>query len=289
MFYNPFGDCDRPYRPILKRIPFVFLQHGVTKDDMSAELCSRRRPIVGFVTSSERERESIINGAYGYEPQQVWLTGLPRFDVLRNTPKRKILLMPTWRRSLMAEDSQHLKTNEFVQSEYFSFYNRLINNESLLAECRIRGYRIVLALHPNFREGGRLFQLNDVVELIEGDVPYAELFSEGDILVTDYSSTAFDFAYLRKPVVYAQFDSKAFFSGAHSYTHGYYDYERDGFGEVVTTSDEMAATLIAYLSTACRLKPKYRRRIDDFFAFDDRNNCTRVVSCIQKLLDNRRS
>ena len=50
-------------------------------------------------------------------------------------------------------------------------------------------------------------------------------------MLTDYSSVAFDFAYLRKPIVYAHFDKEAFFSGEHSYTAGYFDYERDGFGE----------------------------------------------------------
>ena len=46
------------------------------------------------------------------------------------------------------------------------------------------------------------------------------------------SSVAFDFAYLGKPVIYAQFDKEEFYE-KHDYKAGYFNYERDGFGEVV--------------------------------------------------------
>lgn len=48
-------------------------------------------------------------------------------------------------------------------------------------------------------------------------------------MVTDYSSVAFDFAYMKKSLVYAQFDREAFFEGQ-TYDEGYFNYETDGFG-----------------------------------------------------------
>ena len=55
--------------------------------------------------------------------------------------------------------------------------------------------------------------------------------------MTDYSSSIYDFVYLRKPVVYTHFDEDEFFSGAHMYDKGYFDYEKDRFGQVAYHSD----------------------------------------------------
>ena len=95
-------------------------------------------------------------------------------------------------------------------------------------------------------------------------------------MLTDYSSVAFDFAYLRKPIVYAQFDKEAFFSGEHSYTAGYFDYERDGFGECEYDLDSTIDTIIGYMENGCSMKEKYLERINRTFAFSDKNCCERV-------------
>ena len=92
-----------------------------------------------------------------------------------------------------------------------------------------------------------------------------------------------DFSYLRKPVVYCQFDDVEFMSGGHVYIEGYFDYERDGFGEVCYDEESLIDTLIEYMKNGCKLKDKYRERIDNFFAFNDRNNCQRVYEEILKL------
>ncbi len=94
--------------------------------------------------------------------------------------------------------------------------------------------------------------------------------------MTDYSSVSFDFAYLRKPVIYARFD-------AYHYTEGYYDDERDGFGEVEYDLESTVDRIIEYMHNGCQLKPMYRERIDKFFAFNDKNNCQRVYEKIREL------
>ena len=93
----------------------------------------------------------------------------------------------------------------------------------------------------------------------------------------------FDFVYLRKPVVYTQFDREEFYSGDHMYVPGYFDYDRDGFGEVETDYDATVDRLIGYMENGCRLKDKYRARIDGFFAFNDRENCRRVYEKLRAL------
>jgi glycosyltransferase involved in cell wall biosynthesis/CDP-glycerol glycerophosphotransferase (TagB/SpsB family) len=288
---TPFSKWNAPYRDIENRIPFVFLQHGVIKDDLSDWLNRFRCNIAGFVTSAKPEADSIRDGAYGYTDGQIWLTGLPRFDRLYRDEKRTVTVMPTWRQDLAGDPdpvsgTRGLKKG-FTESRFFRFYDALLNDERLIAAAKRLNYRLRFLPHPMLQPHVGLFTKNDAVEFLPADTPYRKVFAESDLILTDYSSVAFDFAYLRKPVVYAQFDRDTFYSGEHVYVKGYFDYERDGFGEVETEYEATVDRLIAYMETGCRLKDAYRARIDGFFAFDDRENCRRVTGKILALAAER--
>ena len=98
----------------------------------------------------------------------------------------------------------------------------------------------------------------------------------------------FDFAYLRKPILYFQFDFERFFGGEHiGGRKGYFDYEQDGFGEVEYDLESLVDRIIAYMENNCRLKDEYRKRIDDFFAFGDQNNSRRVYEKIKELTEQK--
>lgn len=115
------------------------------------------------------------------------------------------------------------------------------------------------------------------------DKLYRDIYAESGLVVTDYSSAVFDFAYLRRPVLYAQFDSDVFFSGTHVYKAGYFDYERDGFGPVTRDLASTVDAIIDQMERGFELKSEYRQRIDSFFAFDDKENSRRVLEKIMKL------
>ena len=48
------------------------------------------------------------------------------------------------------------------------------------------------------------------------------------------------------------------------------------FGEIATNNDQLISLLVEYMENDCRMKDEYRRRADDFFAFNDHNNCQRI-------------
>ena len=56
----------------------------------------------------------------------------------------------------------------------------------------------------------------------------------------------------------------------------------DGFGEVAYDYDTTVNLLIEYIENDCKLKDKYKERIDSFFEFNDKNNCQRIL---EKLLE----
>ena len=130
-----------------------------------------------------------------------------------------------------------------------------------------------------------LFKADPSVRILDTDVKYRDIFAKSSMVVTDYSSVAFDFAYLQKPVLYSQFDVDTFFNGGHMYTKGYFDYERDGLGEVTYDLDSTVDTIIEYMKSGCRLKEKYADRIRKFYAYHDKNNCERVYKKILQLTD----
>ena len=93
---------------------------------------------------------------------------------------------------------------------------------------------------------------------------------------------------MRTTVIYTQFDSETFFGGSHVYEKGYFDYERDGFGEVLYDLESTIDCMIGYAENRCELKELYRDRIEKFFSFHDQNNCARVLEKIEELSSGRR-
>lgn len=283
---NPLLGGNIYYRDILCKMRFVFLQHGVTKDDISSWLNLYNRNMFGFVVTTNQEYQSVFDYDYFYTPEHVWLTGMPRNDLLYHDEKKYITIMPTWRKSLMVKPDPvtgiwQIK-EDFKESRYFNFYNSLLNSERLIKAAKEYGYTVCYKPHPNIEPYMDLFDHNDEVYYFEPTKTYREIFAETDLLLTDYSSVAFDFAYLRKPIVYAQFDKEAFFSGEHSYTQGYFDYERDGFGEVTYDLESTIDALIDGMKHHCQPKEEYLKRINNTFAFSDKNCCQRVY---EKLLE----
>ncbi len=285
--FNPFIGYSEPYRSYLAQQKFIFLQHGITQNDLSSWLDRYNKNIFGLITSLKAEQQSFLDYPYHYTPEKIWLTGMPRFDRLYCAEERQITIAPTWRKYLLGICSRDTNSwtlgNGFMQSEFAIFYNGLINHPRLLAAAKRLNYRIAFLPHPNLQDHINAFQHNDQVIFLGRDAEYRDVYAKSNLVLTDYSSAVFDFAYLRKPVIYAQFDRDMFFSGAHTTRPGYFDYERDGFGEVTKDLEETVDVLIDYMENDCRMKEEYLRKVDAFFAFNDRNNCQRVFERIMEL------
>lgn len=286
---NPFGGGDWLFRNLFN-FDFVFLQHGVTKDDQSRWLNRTNKNIALFVTAAERERQAIVEGDYGYTDDQVVLTGFPRHDKLlrkasQGVPQRLVAVMPTWREHLVGlrnpQTGQSAPNPDFQSSEYFGFWNGLLNHPRLLKALRSKEYRLRFVIHPQLTRESDKFLAPEPVDVVF-HCDYSQTFCEAALLLTDYSSVAFDFALLKKPTVYAQFDYGSFYSG-HIYNKGYFDYERDGFGPVCGDLESTVDAVVRYLENGCGMEPMYRERVDAFFGKQPENRCQAVVDAIRRL------
>ena len=288
-YLNPLHQDRDVFRDLMADKHFVFLQHGIIKDDLSSWLMRSNKNFYGFVTSTIPEYRSVLEGHYGYTEKEIWLTGLPRFDRLEKYDAPDLItIMPTWRRFLMQEqDTKSMAyplVPDFVESDFYQFYNKLLNDHRLLESAKEHGYQLAFLPHPTLQPHINVFNKNEEVLFFGLDTDYNNVYQKSALVVTDYSSAIFDAVYLYRPVIYAQFDQKEFFSGEHIYEKGYFDYERDGFGEVECRYDSTVNRIIEYIENGCQMKQKYRERADRFFAFRDRNNCQRVY---EKIMEGR--
>ncbi|EJD2713917.1 CDP-glycerol glycerophosphotransferase family protein, partial [Campylobacter coli] len=197
---------------------FVFVQHGVIMNDLSRWLNSKKINL--FITSTRAEYDSIANNynRYKFGKKEVLLTGLARHDVLLKNNKsdtKQILMMPTWRAGIVGNvtnsSKRELKEN-FKQSEYFQKWNSLLNNDSLKKLCELYSYTIVFNPHPNIMPYLKEFNLPSYIKIANPDESLQVLFCNSSLMITDYSSVAFEMAYLEKPVIYYQFDKEDFFN-----------------------------------------------------------------------------
>lgn len=275
---------------------FTFLQHGVIKDDLSNWLNPKKIDL--FVTSTVREHASIVaDGApYVFTDHEVKLTGLPRFDRQLELGRRidggerdLLLVAPTWRHWLtppLTKDSQRRALHaDFMSTKYARAWGGFLRSGELADVCAAEGLTIGFLPHPNIQPVLTDFDLPEHVRpLTFHGQDVQEVFARAALMVTDYSSMAFNLAYIDRPVVYFQFDQDRMFGGGHVGRSGYFDYERDGFGPVVTEVDEAVAAVARSIGNGRRrpVEP-YHERIQATFPLRDGRCCERVTAAIEQL------
>lgn len=258
---NPFFE-DRHLYSGLAADDLCFIEDGIISQDVSWRFRKFYYNFTLFLTSAEAEKEYLLGDDYNYDEEVIQLLGLPRYDTLLNKDiKKQILFMPAYRRTLK-------KRGALAFSDYLKRINSLFNNERLNAFLNEKGYELIFKPPYELLHNIDLFDTQNVKLAI--DESYQDLFNESAVLITDYSSVAFDFAYLKKPVIYYQ-NGEDFPN-----EKAYFDYETMGFGDIIYDEDELVDRIISYTENGCVMEDKFKKRVDEFFAFKDKDNCKRV-------------
>lgn len=268
---------------------FVFLRHGICEKDISHVLCRQKIDLMLMMTSARGEFLDVQRPVYGYSAEQVRLCGMPRYDKLYDDRRGFITFMPTFRGYLMAglHTNALLSAERFRETPFYRCYHAVFSNRAFVESCAKAGFKVRIMMHPNMRGALGELGIDENIEVLPADTSYREVFATSDLVVTDYSSVAFDFAYLKKPIVYYQFDYSDYY-GEQYRPAPYFEYARNGFGEIETEPEMLKRRILEYAAGGCRMKPEYVRRVDDFYAFRDKGNCRRVYECIQRCCADRR-
>lgn len=266
-YINPFYNRDKSLYSGLITCENYFLQHGVTKDDVSYYINRFSKKLSLIVTVSELEKESFLKGGYNFKEDIVQVLGFPRYDKLMSNNKKQILFSPTWRIQLNNEKS-------FINSDYYHSLIHVLNNPELMDILSEYDYKLIFKPHPELLPYLDWIPFGENVEL-SVDESYAKLFEESSLLITDFSSVYFDFAYLKKPIIYYQPNDD------YHYTAGYFDYKSMGFGETISNETNLLNKIKYYLSNNCQMEPDYQERVENFFKYNDKNNSKRVYEWIK--------
>lgn len=265
----------------------IFLQHGIILNSLPDKKMYYKHMVHDlFVTSTKKERD-FVEEHYGYPPGYVQELGLCRFDNLQYAAEKKekiILLMPTWRSWLRFKVKPSEERDCFKNSEYYQTYVSLLKN-SLLKDL-LKSYGFKLVFYPHF-EAQRHIDLfadyadKNIIIATKEKYDVQDLLMRSSVLITDFSSVFFDFAYMDKPMVFYQFDEEQFRKG--HYQEGYFSYRNDGFGKVVKEEKEVIEELEVILKNNCVMDEIYEKRRTEFFDLIDDKNCERNFNAIKSL------
>jgi CDP-glycerol glycerophosphotransferase (TagB/SpsB family) len=282
--FNDFGTVNSCLIRDLMNFHVVCVQHGMSIQKIAVAQNRLRDNTRLYFCASKYEIENLSKPIYDYQGYDALkLTGVPRYDGLVNEDKRQILLSPTWRMQAAVPVTKNEGVSRdynplFKETDYYRIYNSLINDKRLIEAAKTYNYRLLYVLHPIVSPQIDDFDTNEYVDIIPAvkvkdhkGVNYEKAFRESSLMVTDFSGVQFDFAYMRKPVVYLHHRDIP-----KHYEEGTFFYDTMGFGEICQDNDELIDTLISYMKNNCTMKPEYRRRADDFFAYSDHNNCQRI-------------
>ncbi|TDK62174.1 hypothetical protein E2K98_08910 [Bacillus salipaludis] len=265
------------FRRVLNRKKNIFLQHGVIGlkrvDNIFHKNSNNRADL--FITSSDFEKKIIVTN-FGYQNDEVEVTGLSRWDNLQNNIyTQKILVMPTWR-SWMDD----ITDEEFVKTDYYLRYSKLIQSSELKELIQQFDLTITFYLHHKFKKHLSLFK--SVIEQIKvncyGDSPLQKEIMESSLMITDYSSVAWDMFYLKKPVVFYQFDKEEYLKNQGSYL----DFPKDLFGDQALDLMSLIILIKGYASNGFREKKKYSINREKYFKYIDHKNSERIFNTIKK-------
>lgn len=254
----------------------VFLQHGIMGTKNMVSNYGKQSPGFDtdfFMVSSDFEKEMIVND-FGYEPNNVFVTGLSRFDTLFKTDVRlksnQVLIIPTWRDWIATKE-------DFLQSEYYLRYKSLINSPEFLRIVKKFDLDIIFCLHPNMQKFSGFFKNNFVRIINQGEVDVQFLIKQSALMITDYSSVAFDFSFLGKPILYYQFDQSRFIGKRPSHL----DLVNDLPGEIIYKENQLINFLHEYAQNNFIMKPIYMERAEKFIKHKDMLNSDRIYNVIK--------
>lgn len=219
----------------------------------------------------------VFEHAFMYPTDQMLKSGYPRNDIL-NAPdkderaraikeklgipldKKIILYAPTWR-----------------DDDYYGVGNYKFTLKLDVARLREElgdEYVLVLRTHYFITEHLDTTGFGDFVYNESSYSDISELYLISDVLITDYSSVFFDYAILKRPILYFVYDYEKYGSVLRGF---YLNMETDLPGPLLKTNDDVLAALHDLPALEKEYGPAYQKFSQRFNDWEDGHASQRVV------------
>lgn len=221
---------------------------------------------IDTITSGSKFFSRVLISAYRYKGEIIE-SGCPRNDILISNKKKensnmiKVRCNPS-KKNLLFAPTFGSETIKIFNDNFYKINQKLSNNFNLLFRS-----------HNLDNSKTKLIDVSDVEDM-------ADLLSETDILITDYSSCAGDFLLTGKPVIVCQFDKENY-----NDSRGlYFDIEESGYTYAKSIDD-----LIDIIKSINYEQHKIiDKKILDFYGSHETGNSAYIVAkkIIEKYKDN---
>lgn len=253
----------------------VYLKHGVTGFKCFNNDYIKNNYLHNLVISVSEKEKEIISSNLGVNRDNVKITGFARWDNLidssHSNHRFKISYMPTWRDWIKSDQ-------DFLTSNYNAVIKDLITNPCFLDLIKRHDIEFKLYQHVRMKQfSSRIESSIDEIEIIKNDTQnIQQMISNSNLFITDYSSVSWDFLYLKKPVIFYQFDVEEYLDKRGSYLN----FEHDLFGHKTNTVEELITYIDSYLTNGLTTDPL---KFKNPFKYSDQNNCKRIVNEINAI------
>ncbi|MEU0598915.1 CDP-glycerol glycerophosphotransferase family protein [Streptomyces sp. NPDC006393] len=228
-----------------------------------------------MVVSSNRFSTPILKRAFSYDGE-ILEAGYPRNDYLYSPDKdaiaervkrrlglpegKKIVLYaPTWRDDQSHSQGQYLFD---LRIDLEDAQRRLGDDHVLL----IRRHSNVVDAVPG-AGNGFVWDASEYPDI-------ADLYVAADIMITDYSSVMFDYAHLKRPMLFFTYDLEHYRDTLRGF---YFDFEQDSPGPLLFTSKELVDAIRDIDKVSVEYKDRFDRFHHLFCDLDDGHASARVV------------
>lgn len=285
--------------PVISRFHYrilkVFLNHGTVGFKVRKAMNSDTEKIAERlvrsydinIADSGFEKEVKSEQWWNVPKESVFLTGYPRYDRLygKSSQNNGIFFMPTWRNWIRPE------TTDIEKTDYFRNITGVLKNEKLNKFLRERNIRLNVYIHQLMHDYLDKFEsvsFQENISLLGKDADITEELIKSGLLITDYSSVAYDYLFMDKPIIFFQFDRAEYEEKVGSYVN----LNGDLFGEKAYSEEECVEKIVEIVENNFSYDEKKLERISElkekFIFYRDNGNSRRVYELIESELKKRK-
>ncbi len=223
--------------------------------------------------------ENIFRRAFSYEGN-ILKTGYPRNDILYH-PDKEALAMQIKKELRLPEDKKViLYAPTWRDDEYYG--PGMYKFSLKLDLCRMREelgneYVVILRTHYFIADALDLSGFEGFAYNVSKYDDVARLYLVSDVLITDYSSVFFDYANLRRPMLFFTYDLEKY----RGILRGFYiDVEQELPGPMLFCTEEIIDAIHNLQTIQKDYEKRYKKFCDKYCAWEDGQAARRVVEAV---------